>query len=68
MSANPDQLQVIILSKNANNFTQTLKIHDNEIETTKFAMLIGLKMDYQIIFNEHISTLCFKAAMQLNGL
>lgn len=56
MIANPDQFQVIILSKDANNFTQTLKIYDNEIETTKSAMLIGLEIDYQIIFNEHIST------------
>ena len=67
MIANPDQFQVIILSKDANNFTQTLKIYDNEIETTKSAMLIGLEIDYQIIFNEHISTLCFKAAIQLNA-
>ena len=58
---------VIILSKDANNFTQKLKIYDNETETTKSAMLIGLEIDYQIIFNEHISTLCFKAAMQLNA-
>ena len=66
MIANPDQFQVIIWSKDANNFTQTLKIY-NEIDTTKSDMLIGLEIDYQIIFNEHISTLCFKAAIQLNA-
>ena len=68
MIANPDQFQVTILSKDPTNFTHKLKIYDNEIETTKSATLIGLELDYQIIFNEHISTLCFKAAMQLNAL
>ena len=30
--------------------------------------LLGVEIDYQIKFNEHISTLCSKAAMQLNAL
>ena len=65
MIANPDKFQAIILSKGAR---QKLRIYNNEIETTKSAKLLGVEIDYQIRFTEHISTLCSKAAMQLNAL
>ena len=45
-----------------------MRRYDNEIETTKSVKLLGVEIDYQIKFNEHISTLCSKASMQLNAL
>ena len=68
MIANPDKFQDIILSKNATNLTHKVRIYDNEIETTKSVKLLGVEIDYQIKFNWRISTLCSKAAMQLNAL
>ena len=57
-----------MLSKHATDVTHKLRIYDNEIETTKSVTLLGVEIDYQIKFNEHISTLCSKAVMQLNPL
>ena len=45
-----------------------MRRYDNEIETTKSVKLLGVQIDYQIKFNEHISTLCSKASMQLSAL
>ena len=68
MIANPDRFQAIILSKNATDVTHKLRIHDNEIETTKSVKLLAAEIGYQIKFNEHVSMLCSKAVMQLNAL
>ena len=53
--ANPDKLQTLILSKSATDVTHKSRVYDNEIETTKSVKLLGMKIDYQIKFNEHIS-------------
>ena len=68
MIANPDKFQAIILSKSAADVIHKLRIYDNEIETTKSVKLLGVKTDYQIKFNEHISTICSKVTMQLNAV
>ena len=43
-------------------------IDNNEIKTTNSIKLLGINIDDQLKFNEHISILCSKAAMQLNAL
>ena len=69
MIANPDKFQAVILSKNAIDFTHKLRINNNKIETSKSVKLLEVEIHYQIInFNEHISTLCSKAAIQLSAL
>ena len=68
MIANPEKSQAIILSKNATDVTLKLLIYDSEIETTKSVKLLGMEINYQIKFNEHISTLCSKVVMQLKTL
>ena len=68
MVANSDKFQAIILSKNAIGVSYKLRIYDNEKNPTKSVILLGVVIDYQIKFNEHISTLCSKTAMQLNSL
>ena len=54
----------MILNKDATDVTHKLRIYDNKIETTKSLKLLRVEID----FNEHISTLCSKAATQLNAL
>ena len=63
MIANTDKFQAIILRKDATDVTHKLRIYDNEIENTKSVKLLGVEVDYQIKFNEQISTLCSIAAM-----
>ena len=66
MIANPDKFQAIIMNKRRENqITHTLKIYHNEIEATKSVKLLGIGIDNQLSFNQHISKLCSKAAMQL---
>ena len=65
MTANPDKYQVIVLSKTDSSVSHKLNICDNDIETTKPVKLISVEIDHQLRFNQHISTLCFKALMQL---
>ena len=69
MIANSDKFQAIIMNKRRENqIAHQLKIYDNEIETTKSVKLIGIEIDNQLSFNQHISKLCSKAAMQLNAI
>ena len=49
-------------TKSATDVTHKLRIYDNEKETTKSVKLLGVEIDYQIKFSEHISTLCSKVA------
>ena len=43
-------------------------IGNKEIKTTNSIKLLGINIDDQLKFNEHISILCSKAAVQLNAL
>ena len=51
-----------------NQETPKLKIYNNEIGTTKSVNLLGMEIDNQLRFNQHISKLCSKATMQLNAI
>ena len=69
MIANPDKFQAIIMNKRRENqITLNLKIYNNEIETPKSVKLLGIEIDNQLSFNQHISKLRSKAAMQLNAI
>ena len=63
MIANPGKFQAKILSKDATDVTHKLRTNNNEMENKRSVKLLR---NCQIKFNEHISTLCSKATMQLN--
>ena len=66
---NPDKFQAIVMNKRKENqITHKLQIYNNEIETTKSVKLLGIETDNELIFNQHISKLFSKAAMQLNPI
>ena len=69
MIANPNKFQAIIMNKRRENqITLNLKIYNNEIETPKSVKLLGIEIDNKLSFNQHISKLRSKAAMQLNAI
>ena len=68
MVVNSDEFQAIILNRKKTQATNKLIINNKEIKTTNTIKLLGINIDDQLKFNEHISTLCSKAAVQLNAL
>ena len=65
---NSDKFQAIILNRKKAQAAHKLIIDNKEIITTNSVKLLGINIDDQLRSNEHISTLCSKAAMQLNAL
>ena len=68
MIVNADKFQAIILNKKESEVKYKLAIDNNDIESTKSVKLLGITTDDRLRFDQHISNLCFKAAMQLNAL
>ena len=68
MVVNSDKFHAIILNRKEAQEAHKLIIDDKEIKTTNSIKLLGINIDDQLRFNEHISILCSKAAMQLNAL
>ena len=65
MVVNSQKFQAIILNKKEAQAAHILIINNKEIKTTNSIKLLGINVDDQLRFNEHISVLCSKAAMQL---
>ena len=68
MVLNSDKFQAIIVNRKDGQAAHKLFIDNKEIKTTNSIKLLGISIDDQLRFNEHISTLCSKAAVQLNAL
>ena len=45
---------------------EKLQIDNNEIKSENLVTLLGITIDNQLSFDDHISKLCNKASMQLN--
>ena len=71
MIVNPGKLQSITIEsskgKSKSNL-QSLKINGNSIETSESVKLLGIEIDNHLNFKSHVSTICKKAAAQLNIL
>ncbi len=66
MKANPEKFQFILFGKD-NNSTLTL-LPGVTLESLKFVKLLGVHIDFQLKFDEHVSVLCSKANRQINVL
>ena len=67
MIVNADNFQAITLNKKESEAKYKLTI-DNDIESTKSVKILDITIGDRLRFDQHISNLCSKAAMQLNAL
>ena len=65
---NLDKFQAIIWNKKESEAKYKLTIDNNDIKSTKSVKLLGITIEDRLRFDQHLSNLCFKAAMQLNTL
>ena len=65
MKANPDKYHLPI-----NNTTESfqIKIGNETVSNSKHKKLLEIKVDHDLNFNEHVSSLCKKASQKLNAL
>ena len=68
MIVNADKFQAIVLNKKESEAKYKLSIDNNVIESTKSVKLLAITINDRLRFDQHISTLCSKAAMQLIAL
>ena len=65
LKANPDKSH-LLLNSNDNHLSVT--IDDHEIFNSEHKKLLGITIDNELKFNEHVSTLCKKASQKLHAL
>ena len=65
MKVNPDKCHLLI-----NNTKESfqIKIGNETVSNGKYEKLLGVKVDHELNFNEHVSSLCKKASQKLNAL
>ena len=66
MKANPSKFQAICISRN--DMSINFQISDDCINTEKIVKLLGVHIDDKLNFSHHSSTICKKAARQINAL
>ena len=68
MKANPSKFQAIVFGLKAKTDDICFNINENKVEATKCVKQLGVYIDENLNFDEHISHICMKAARQLNSL
>ena len=69
MIANPDKFKAIIFDKRNTDFSKTrLAVNGENLEIVTSVKLLGIQIDNQLNFNEHINNICKSAANQLSAL
>ena len=63
--ANPDKSHLLI---NSTKESFQIKIGSETVSNSKYEKLLGVKVDHELNFNEHVSSLCKKASQKLNAL
>ena len=63
MIVNPEKSQSMILQRPGNSDAHAIEIDGSKIETTNSVDLLGIHIDNELTFDDHIFTLCNKASM-----
>ena len=66
MKANASKFQAICFSKH--DIKLDIYIDGNSIKTEDTVKLLGVHLDSKLKFNEHVQSVCKKAAKQINAL
>ena len=64
MKANPDKFQAICLGQKAASNIKSFKISNTEIKCEENVTLLGVNIDYQLKFDDHVSDICKKTPRQ----
>ena len=64
MKANSEKYHLLI-NKTKENFQ--IKIGKETVSNRKYEKLLRVKVDHELNFNEHVSSLCKKASQKLNA-
>ena len=65
MKANPDKYHLLI---NNTKKSFQIKIGNKTVSNSKYEKLLGVKVDHELNFSEHVSSLCKKASQKVNAL
>ena len=65
LKANPDKFHLLLSGKNNDKFIQ---IQQYKIQSSESEKLLGIKIDNNLSFNEHVTELCTKASQKLHAL
>ena len=68
MQANPDEFQAIAVGRKTHKKNPVFNIGQSTIECDDIVKLLGIDIDFNLNFDAHLSTICKKAAQQLNIL
>ena len=68
MKANPEKFQAIAIGKKSSKLNLKFDINSTEIKCDDEVKLLGVNVDYDLLFDSHIASLCKKASRQLNVL
>ena len=63
MIVKADKFQATILNKDESEAKYMLTIDNNDVKSTKSVILLGITNDDRLWFDQHISNLCSKAAI-----
>ena len=63
LKSNADKCHLVISS----NEKVTLHVGEYDIKNSKCEKLLGVKLDWKLNFDDHISDICQKASVQLNA-
>ena len=68
MKANPDKFQAIAVGSKTHKMSPSFNKGDAAIHCDDVVKLLGVDIDFKLIFDYHIANICKKAATQLNIL
>ena len=66
MIVNPDKFQAMVLGKHKQKETITLTINGAEIKGQNSVTLLGVEIDKELNFDNHISNICKKSGNKIN--
>ena len=69
MIASPKKFHALLIRKDQTNTSgENFNIQGKMVKSEETVKLLGIQLDYKLNFEQHISELCRKAALQLNVL